>query len=66
MSKEFSLIPVVAALISSASFAAVDAVTAKDIPVLKQEAQHTTASKRVTNLFTRQHYKRFSFIIKTK
>ncbi|TMP79076.1 carboxy terminal-processing peptidase [Pseudoalteromonas phenolica] len=61
MSKKFSLIPVVAALISSASFAAVDAVTAKDIPVLKQEAQHTTASKRVTNLFTRQHYKRFSF-----
>jgi carboxyl-terminal processing protease len=61
MSKKFSLIPVVAALISSASFAAVDAVTAKDIPVLKPEAQHTTASKRVTNLFTRQHYKRFSF-----
>ncbi|MEL7478935.1 MAG: carboxy terminal-processing peptidase [Pseudomonadota bacterium] len=61
MSKKFSLIPVVAALISSASFAAVDTVTAKDIPVLKQEAQHTTASKRVTNLFTRQHYKRFSF-----
>ncbi|ALO42289.1 carboxy terminal-processing peptidase [Pseudoalteromonas phenolica] len=61
MSKKFSLIPVVVALISSASFAAVDAVTAKDIPVLKQEAQHTTASKRVTNLFTRQHYKRFSF-----
>ena len=61
MSKKFSLIPVVAALISSASFAAVDSITAKDIPVLKQEAQHTTASKRVTNLFTRQHYKRFSF-----
>jgi len=61
MSKKFSLIPVVAALISSASFAAVDAVTVKDIPLLKQEAQHTTASKRVTNLFTRQHYKRFSF-----
>ena len=61
MSKKFSLIPVVAALISSASFAAVDAVTAKDIPVLKPEAQHTTASKRVTNLFTREHYKRFSF-----
>jgi carboxyl-terminal processing protease len=61
MSKKFSLIPVVAALISSASFAAVDAVTAKDIPVLKQEAQHTTASKRVTNTFTREHYKRFSF-----
>ncbi|MFY8297536.1 carboxy terminal-processing peptidase [Pseudoalteromonas sp. SS15] len=61
MSKKFSLIPVVAALISSASFAAVDAVTVKDLPVLKQEAQHTTASKRVTNLFTRQHYKRFSF-----
>ncbi|WP_404394817.1 carboxy terminal-processing peptidase [Pseudoalteromonas phenolica] len=61
MSKKFSLIPVVAALISSASFATVDTVTAKDIPVLKQEAQHTTASKRVTNLFTRQHYKRFSF-----
>ncbi|MBD1581398.1 carboxy terminal-processing peptidase [Pseudoalteromonas sp. S16_S37] len=61
MSKKLTLIPVVAALISGAAFASSNTVTEKDIPVLAPESQHTTASKRVTNLFTRQHYKRFSF-----
>jgi carboxyl-terminal processing protease len=61
MSKKLTLIPIVAALFSGATFASSNTVTEKDIPVLAPEAQHTTASKRVTNLFTRQHYKRFSF-----
>lgn len=30
-----------------------------DLPVLNQESQHATASKRITNLFTRSHYKQF-------
>ncbi|WP_372761993.1 carboxy terminal-processing peptidase [Pseudoalteromonas sp.] len=56
MSKKFTLIPLVAALFSGSLFAAVEAVTLKDLPVLKQESQHATASKRVVNLFTRSHY----------
>jgi carboxyl-terminal processing protease len=31
-----------------------------ELPVLSQESQHATASKRITNLFTRSHYKQFS------
>ncbi|BBN81810.1 tail-specific protease [Pseudoalteromonas sp. A25] len=61
MSKKLTLIPIVTALISGVAFASSNTVTEKDIPVLAPESQHTTASKRVTNLFTRQHYKRFSF-----
>ncbi|MCF6434154.1 carboxy terminal-processing peptidase [Pseudoalteromonas sp. MMG022] len=61
MSKKLTLISVIAALLSGATFAASNTVTEKDIPVLAPEVQHTTASKRVTNYFTRQHYKRFSF-----
>ncbi|CAH9060375.1 Tail-specific protease [Pseudoalteromonas holothuriae] len=61
MSKKLTLIHVIAALLSGAAYASSNTVTEKDIPVLAPEAQHTTASKRVTNLFTRQHYKRFSF-----
>lgn len=30
-----------------------------ELPVLSQESQHATASKRITNLFTRSHYKQF-------
>lgn len=56
MSKKFTLIPLVAALFSGSLFAAVEAVTLKDLPLLKQESQHATASKRVVNLFTRSHY----------
>ncbi|ATD06259.1 MULTISPECIES: carboxy terminal-processing peptidase [Pseudoalteromonas] len=61
MSKKLPLISLVAAFVSSVTLASTSTVTIKDLPVLKPEAQHTTASKRVTNLFTRQHYKRFSF-----
>ncbi len=31
-----------------------------DLPALEQEAQHKTASKRVTSRFTRSHYKHFT------
>ncbi|MDN3489932.1 MULTISPECIES: carboxy terminal-processing peptidase [unclassified Pseudoalteromonas] len=56
MSKKFTLIPLVAALFSGSLFAAVEPVTLEDLPLLKQESQHGTASKRVANLFTRSHY----------
>ncbi len=32
----------------------------KDLPILAPEAQHETASKRVTSRFTRSHYKHFN------
>lgn len=35
------------------------ALRAQDLPALTQEEQHATASKRITALFTRNHYKRF-------
>lgn len=61
MSKKFTLIPLVAALFSGSLLAAADNLTEDDLPVLKQESQHSTASKRVTNLFTRAHYKPIRF-----
>lgn len=56
MSKKFTLIPLVAALFSGSLFAAVEVVTIDDLPQLKQESQHGTASKRVASLFARSHY----------
>ncbi|WP_070963399.1 carboxy terminal-processing peptidase [Vibrio sonorensis] len=35
-------------------------ITLEDLPVLAPEAQHETASKRVTSRFTRSHYKHFN------
>lgn len=35
-------------------------ITLEDLPVLAPEAQHATASKRVTSRFTRSHYKHFT------
>ncbi|CCQ11828.1 Tail-specific protease precursor [Pseudoalteromonas luteoviolacea B = ATCC 29581] len=57
MSKNWSLISFAAAIASFASVASVEKISAEDIPQLKQESQHAIASKRVTNLFTRAHYK---------
>ena len=57
MSKCFNLIPLAAAFIAANAFAKVETITIEDLPVLKQESQHSTASKRVTNFFTRAHYK---------
>ena len=56
MSKKFSLIPLVAVLFSGSLIAAVEPVTMDDLPLLKQESQHATASKRVASLFARSHY----------
>tara|TARA_B100001063_G_scaffold57814_1_gene52039 strand:+ start:1678 stop:3702 length:2025 start_codon:yes stop_codon:yes gene_type:complete len=56
MSKKFTLIPLVAVLFSGSLFASVEAAKLEDLPVLKQESQHGTASKRVANLFARSHY----------
>ncbi|WP_462158472.1 carboxy terminal-processing peptidase [Pseudoalteromonas sp. GB56] len=61
MSKTFSLIPLVAALVATPALASLDKVTIADLPTLHQESQHSTASKRVTNLFTRAHYKPIRF-----
>ncbi|MEO2266047.1 carboxy terminal-processing peptidase [Pseudoalteromonas sp. YIC-656] len=61
MSKTFSLIPLVAALVAAPALASLDKVTIADLPTLHQESQHSTASKRVTNLFTRAHYKPIRF-----
>ncbi|SFC08341.1 carboxy terminal-processing peptidase [Pseudoalteromonas denitrificans] len=57
MSKCFNLIPLAAAFIAANAFAKIETITLEDLPVLKQESQHSTASKRVTNFFTRAHYK---------
>lgn len=56
MSKKFTLIPLVIALFSGSVFCAVEPLSREDLPVLKQESQHATVSKRVANLFTRSHY----------
>lgn len=61
MSKPFSLIPLAAALLVAPAFASLDKVELADLPQLKQERQHAAASKRVTNLFTRNHYKPIRF-----
>lgn len=68
MSKKFSLIPLVAALFSGSIFASVEAAKLEDLPVLKQESQHGTASKRVANLFARSHYTpvRFNDVLSSK
>ncbi len=57
MSRNLKLIPLVAAFIAANTFAKVNTIALNDLPVLKQESQHSTASKRVTNFFTRAHYK---------
>jgi len=40
-----------------ATFANADSLTLKDIPQLKQESQHAKVAKRVSDLFSRSHYK---------
>jgi carboxyl-terminal processing protease len=57
MSQSKSLISFAVACASFATIASTDPITIKDLPDLKQESQHAVASKRVTNLFTRAHYK---------
>ena len=50
MSKKFTLIPLVAALFSGSLLASSDNLTEKDLPVLKQESQHSTASKHISHV----------------
>lgn len=49
----------VVSILLSLSATASEIPSKTDIPVLSQETQHAAASKRVTNLFTRSHYKNF-------
>ncbi|MBY5979769.1 carboxy terminal-processing peptidase [Ferrimonas balearica] len=46
-------------LLSTQAWALAPDITASDLPVLAQEAQHRVASKRVADLFTRSHYRKF-------
>ncbi|MEL0658454.1 carboxy terminal-processing peptidase [Psychromonas arctica] len=39
------------------AFSAADSTSIKDIPQLKQESQHAKVAKRVSDLFSRSHYK---------
>jgi len=39
------------------TYAATDNISLKDIPQLKQESQHAKVAKRVSDLFSRSHYK---------
>ncbi len=52
---------IAAGLLLAASAQALEAkISREQLPVLVPEAQHETASKRVTSRFTRSHYKHFS------
>jgi carboxyl-terminal processing protease len=57
MSDTFKLVPLVAAFLSVSVFASTDKISLSDLPELKPELQHITATKRINNLFARSHYK---------
>ncbi|RTZ16892.1 carboxy terminal-processing peptidase [Vibrio aquaticus] len=57
---KLSLIAASLVLAASSAHALEANITLEDLPVLVPEAQHETASKRVTSRFTRSHYKHFS------
>ncbi|MCE0492560.1 carboxy terminal-processing peptidase [Vibrio salinus] len=44
-------------LVASSVYAVEPTISEKDLPVLSPEAQHATATKRITSRFTRSHYK---------
>jgi len=48
-------------LLATCSYAFESSISIQDLPVLKQEEQHSEASKRLVNLFTRSHYKANNF-----
>ncbi|MBA5762914.1 carboxy terminal-processing peptidase [Vibrio sp. 404] len=56
----FSLIAASVMLAATPAKALEAKIELTDLPALAQEAQHQTASKRVTSRFTRSHYKHFS------
>ena len=47
-------------MLAASAFAQESDYSLDDLPTLAPEAQHATASKRVTSRFTRSHYKQFS------
>ncbi|MGD8121273.1 carboxy terminal-processing peptidase [Vibrio sp. TRT 2004] len=57
---KLSLIAASLLLAASTAHALEANISLEDLPVLTPEAQHETASKRVTSRFTRSHYKHFS------
>lgn len=57
---KLSLIAASLWLAASTANALEASISLEDLPVLSSEAQHETASKRVTSRFTRSHYKHFS------
>ena len=57
---KLSLIAASLWLAASSTYALKAKITLDDLPVLAPEAQHATASKRVTSRFTRSHYKHFA------
>ncbi len=48
-------------LLSTSVMAGSAAPTLSDLPNLEQESQHKVASKRITDLFTRSHYRQVEF-----
>lgn len=61
MNCRFRVSLLAASMMLAASAQALEATYQKsDLPTLAPEAQHATASKRVTSRFTRSHYKHFS------
>lgn len=61
MNCRLKLTLIAANLLLAASSQALESKISKDqLPILAAEAQHKTASKRVTSRFTTTHYKRFS------
>ncbi|MCE2571934.1 carboxy terminal-processing peptidase [Motilimonas eburnea] len=58
MKKVFRLTLLTTSLcVASLGFAVQPAIKVEDLPKLEQEPQHATVSKRVTQLFSRNHYK---------
>ncbi|MYM58484.1 carboxy terminal-processing peptidase [Vibrio sp. OCN044] len=57
---KLSLIAASLWLAASSAYALKANIALDDLPVLAPEAQHSTASKRVTSRFTRSHYKHFA------
>jgi len=60
MNKLFKLTAVACLLFVAGRAMALDEITRVDqIPILKEEPQHSTVSERVTSRFTRSHYRQF-------
>mmetsp|Transcript_43193 Transcript_43193/g.137939 ORF Transcript_43193/g.137939 Transcript_43193/m.137939 type:complete len:688 (+) Transcript_43193:1510-3573(+) len=56
--KQLIWISVASALVVGASFAGPTTETVETIPELSQESQHSKSAKRITDHFTRSHYKK--------